>query len=999
MDQCLSPLLCLLSLCHRNSYFVRPLDTPKLSASLYFVSSLHLLAVDTYPKLRNQDELGCIQDDEDTVCCRLVRRHSQRLYRRRRFMMRESSLENNEAIQFIVTGKAAHQRLKPLLPNNWRDVSSSSERPTALAPSDTDDSNNTKLSLFLWENAPRRETKNVRDRVKCYSHLPNGTDILDSKWVLARLFQNDSDGESQRDSCGMLYKEPLATLETHCFRGRSGFARLCRERLGLLTEPKKTSVDSGNASYAYRDLLPQHDIDIVQGSNGDRQEAPNMWVVKDAAANGAGGVWVVAEQNVLTFLNPTTTPLLEEHRYVAQRYAWPPVLYGGRKCHVRVYGLITSDGRAFVHERCFLHVANDPFAAQASESPENDAENTDTNHSMQTSSFQDSVHITNCCANSHDASKFAGEICASLKRRKWESNPSASNGLTSQEPEVPLAAFAPSIYASVAALAKRTFPYLQGGAPNHGFEYLGMDFILSMGPLGSGDSVETPTAYLLEVNAPPSQDTATGLPHAESLHDTVIADILSLWVYPKLLGKREDARGWHCVFQDESQSSDPNGPSPSKAALSNKFRWAMVERKALRQELPIVHNAIQSTPDEEVEHITRYARAQFPFFQHVDGTCAIFLESAGGSQVPAFVIDRMSMSLQNRHRSIIGSRTKTKAKSVMHTILGASRTEYDLIFGANATSLLDQVARQYVRRGLLVKGDEIVISVENHVANVRPWLEAAEVTGAVVRWWHGGDSDLDSLRVLLNGRTRVCAFSHASNILGEIRDIRGMTQLVKKLSGGRAHVCIDGVAACPHVSPDVENAGVDFYAISCHKLFGPHLGVLCGRKLILEELGNNNNPLELGTVSYEACAGIEGLGEYFARIGNGDSDELCSLTLKVVREAYGKIRSVEKLLCRILHEGFARSSKVRVISSSGGSLKVPVFSITHNGLSCGDIVGACDKAGITCRSGCFLSCSKFQDLYQIDPTNGVVRFSFAHYNTPSEAKKLIVILESIPGWF
>jgi hypothetical protein len=64
----------------------------------------------------------------------------------------------------------------------------------------------------------------------------------------------------------------------------------------------------------------------------------------------------------------STTPLLEEHRYVAQRYAWPPVLFDDRKCHVRVYALMTCDGRAFVHKRAFLHVANEPFSYQPNES-------------------------------------------------------------------------------------------------------------------------------------------------------------------------------------------------------------------------------------------------------------------------------------------------------------------------------------------------------------------------------------------------------------------------------------------------------------------------------------------------------------------------------------------------------------------------------------------------------------------------------------------------------
>jgi len=248
----------------------------------------------------------------------------------------------------------------------------------------------------------------------------------------------------------------------------------------------------------------------------------NLWVVKDANSNRAGGIWIVGPQNAAEFGDTAKTPLVEEHRFVAQRYAWPPVLYGGRKCHVRVYGLITCDGRAFVDKRAFLHVANEPFS-----------------HSFNEGEFQEAVHITNCCANSHDESKFAGEFCADMEATEF--------GIYEGETVVPLYEFFASISASVAELSRRAFPFLRGGEANNGFEYLGMDFILSY------DTNNTPVAYMLEVNAPPSLDTATGLSHAENLHDDVIRDILTLWVFPKVTASAiENPGGWKCVLTSET---------------------------------------------------------------------------------------------------------------------------------------------------------------------------------------------------------------------------------------------------------------------------------------------------------------------------------------------------------------------------------------------------------------------------------------------------------------
>ena len=113
-------------------------------------------------------------------------------------------------------------------------------------------------------------------------------------------------------------------------------------------------------------------------------------------SNGAGGIWIVSPDKCrLNFLLIDGCNLIEEHRYVAQQYAWPPVLYGGKKCHVQsLWSVFTADHKAFVHRKCFLHVANEAFTA---------------------GNYQEaSVHITNCCANSHDEKKFAGEICADL---------------------------------------------------------------------------------------------------------------------------------------------------------------------------------------------------------------------------------------------------------------------------------------------------------------------------------------------------------------------------------------------------------------------------------------------------------------------------------------------------------------------------------------------------------------------------------------------------------
>lgn len=771
---------------------------------------------------------------------------------------------------------------------------------------------------LIWENAPRHQTKGARDGARCYSHLPNGTAILDSKWSLARLMRG----------CDPL--GALATLETHCFRGRTGFAKFWSERHDN-REVGETPVQEG-ATQKLPDLL---DLQILSSPSNRLPLPPspiNLWVIKDATANGAGGIWVVGEENRSQFSNPQFSPLVEGHRYVAQKYTWPMVLYGGRKCHVRVYGVMTSDDRAYLHEKCFLHVANETFQTDSSLS-------------------EDAVHITNCCANSHDQAKFAGEIVASLVPTQHDTG------------VVDLSRFFPSMAASMATLAERAFPYVRGGERNGGFEYLGMDFILSQ-------RGHDPIAYLLEVNAPPSQDTATGLPHAEELHNAVISDLIDMWVLPRVTGAAPQLGGWKCVYHDEQ--FQPWDIQPSKAVIINKIRWAILEQKLSKGD------CLSS------DKIVPFIRSQFPYFPSEE----IFFENAGGAQVPRQVTERVVDSLKHRHRCVIGSRIKEEARTTLLTLLGTSAESHKVFLGSNATSLLDTLATKYSAQ---FKGDdEIVLATENHLANVTAWTRLARQSGAKIKWWPLGGEVED----VVTSQTRIVAMSHASNILGQVRDIQAVSQRIKSIAP-EAKIIVDGVASVPHLCADLEtNDAVDWYVISCHKLFGPHLGALCGRHGAIEKLQQSSSEggygwFEIGTLSYEACSGVVGLGTYFQRLANfkvdgttASEDVLSAvqpqLLTKEVMSAYQRISIAEKMLVTRLRSKLKANKSLRVIEDSTESLRLPVFSFCHETIPAAKIVASFREMGIQCRSGSFLSTHHLQSELNFD---SVVRVSLAHYNT------------------
>ncbi len=931
---------------------------------------------------------------------------------------------------YEITGSAAHSRIVPLLPPDWVDCSPSAQNAEADAESAHVAPLNGQGVDFLWSNsASRSATKPYRDTVRAYSHLPNGTAILDDKWALARLLSSSSgDGENEDEGEG--------GLESHCFRGPDGFAMFCK-RVSMFAAADEAENDfiielqQSQQKHAYPELIRSRHVDACVLPP---PPAPaNLWVIKDAQSNGAGGIWVVDRTNAPSFLPPaSSTPLISNHRYVAQRYAWPPVLYHGRKFHIRVYGLITADGKAYVHNRCFLHVANEQFAyGRGRKSDDYDDGGGD---------FNPSVHITNCCANSHDATKFSGEICADLGRcmpTDYDATGDDDYTGTSAETAAPLGDYLPSISATVATLASKSLPYLAGGSANGGFEYLGMDFILS--PNG--------VAHLLEINAPPSQDTATGLDHAERLHDEVIGDLLKLWVLPRVESGRyaSNAGGWRCVYESENENehldngTDDEMTVPSKAAIVNKMRWSVFEWK-MAKKYEEEGSRLRSLRDHKprLERIRR-VREAFPYFDSDEQgqSRKIFVENAGGTQVPFVVIDAMTASLRNRHRDVEGSRAKQAARDTLLSILGASPANHHLFLGPNATSLLDMLAQKYIRSGYLRAGDKIVVSTENHLANVTPWELLATATGAAIVWW----KPTDDLASLVTERTRIVAISHASNIVGEIRDIASICRSVGESSGGMAHVVVDGVAAAPHVHADLSQTGAHFYAVSCHKLFGPHMGALCSLRSAVDALEQDDSGSidslyrlwELGTANYEACAGVGyGLSQYVSFLSSLDtakrktgavrpSSEIndaqssyertgeasptnsmqANVSADMVISAYRAISHLERDASEYALSFLKKSDGVTVVQFAGDTAdRIPIVGFFHKRIDADRIANVCFDEGIACRSDTFLAGPHLRnEIIRRGCVDGrIVRFSLVHYNTIEEAKRICKVLESIEGW-
>src|SRR6516165_9058900 len=249
---------------------------------------------------------------------------------------------------------------------------------------------------------------------------------------------------------------------------------------------------------------------------------------------------------------------------------------------------------------------------------------------------------------------------------------------------------------------------------------------------------------------------------------------------------------------------------------------------------PALHEPVSGTFDIE------WVRRQFPSLQlEVKGQPAAFLDGPAGTQVPRQVMDAVQNyfleSNANTYGAFVTSRRNNEiilaARAAMADFFHCSADE--VVFGQNMTTITFGLSRAIGRE--LQAGDEIVLTTLDHDANFSPW-KALEERGVVIRKVDIRESDctldLGDLESKLNSRTKLVAVGYASNIVGSINPVAEITRLAHAAG---AMIFIDAVHYAPHGSIDVQALGCDFLVCSPYKFFGPHLGVLYGKKYLLEK--------------------------------------------------------------------------------------------------------------------------------------------------------------------
>ncbi|MEM8817296.1 MAG: cysteine desulfurase-like protein [Pseudomonadota bacterium] len=405
-------------------------------------------------------------------------------------------------------------------------------------------------------------------------------------------------------------------------------------------------------------------------------------------------------------------------------------------------------------------------------------------------------------------------------------------------------------------------------------------------------------------------------------------------------------------------------------------------------------------------------RAAFPSLALLDdGKRRIYFDNPAGTQVPSRVLDRMRDSMLHANANLGGAfstsaaaeRIVQNARQAMQDFLNAESTD-EIVFGQNMTSLTLQLSRSIGRE--LAAGDEIVVSRMDHDANVEPWLLMARDHGLIVRWLPFNtqtfEFDEDALDKVLSARTRLVCVTGASNLTGTLNDLESLCGKARKHG---AWTYIDAVQSAPHVVTDVQALGCDFLTCSAYKFFGPHQGILYGRRAVLERLtpykvrpAPDTLPwcFETGTQSQESMAGTAAAVDYFAWVGRDMAGESGSRREQLTA-GMRLLLDYEKTLSARLIEGMSRIEGLTILGISDLDAldrRVPTVAFRHARKAPRDIASALAADNIFVWSGHNYALEAARALGILE-TGGAVRVGPVHYNSVAEIDEFLFALEQI----
>ncbi|HEY2373654.1 MAG TPA: cysteine desulfurase-like protein [Gaiellaceae bacterium] len=359
-----------------------------------------------------------------------------------------------------------------------------------------------------------------------------------------------------------------------------------------------------------------------------------------------------------------------------------------------------------------------------------------------------------------------------------------------------------------------------------------------------------------------------------------------------------------------------------------------------------------------------------------------FFDGPGGTQVPDTVIDAIAGYLRRSNANLdgaFGNSRRTNALVTQARLAAASflRCEPDeTVFGANMTTLNFALTRTLGRT--LREGDEILVTRLDHEGNVSPWLEVADDVGARVQFVEVHDDttlDYSDLERKLGERTRVVAYTLASNAVGTLTDARRIASLAHEAG---ALAWIDAVHYAPHGPIDMGELDSDVLICSPYKFFGPHLGLAAVRAELAAQwrtykVRPATHPFETGTLAHELLAGFVAAVDYVDSIG------------------WAAIQTHERALGERFLEGLPANCTLYGLPAMDG--RVPTFAFTVDGRSPRSVAEHLAELDIACWNGDYFAVEIMQRLGLGE--DGAVRVGLIHYNTLDEVDRLLDALATL----
>lgn len=404
-----------------------------------------------------------------------------------------------------------------------------------------------------------------------------------------------------------------------------------------------------------------------------------------------------------------------------------------------------------------------------------------------------------------------------------------------------------------------------------------------------------------------------------------------------------------------------------------------------------------------------FVRLQFPFFETETSEQWAFFENAGGSFPCGAVVDRLTRfyrenKVQPFTHNALGLAAHDQMAAGRSAMAGLLNVPEDtLTLGPSTTQNMNTLSTACT--GFLKEGDEILVSEQDHEANIGGWERAATQAGAVFRLWpvnpETGELEWETFEKCLNEKTKIVSVTHSSNIIGTINPIQEIVRAGHEVG---AKVVVDGVSYAPHAWPEVLSTGADAYAFSTYKTYATHLGVMYVAPEFMTQLAPQCHFFNVGQPSYHldgagpdhaSIAALGGLGEYFETVHDHHFGASELPLHEKARAISDLMHDHEQSLCALLVDALSRLP-VRIIGKptmEGREANIALVADKHSSIS---IATSLAEKGVVASGDHFYAYRLIKAL-GIDIDDGVLRMSFAHYNSREDTLKLISALESILG--